>query len=124
MTIMYYSFLKIIPQNDFRRKKFNKHLFCTAPSPKKDKARKGVDRKALRRKAPKKMQRARPKSTKMKNTPAERQARFPNKFFISPTDVGRYRQIKFNRVFGRPLQLPCRRPRYTLSRSSVVLRPL
>ena len=56
--------------------------FFAPPLPqKKDKARKGVDRKALRRKAPKKMQRARPKSTKMKNTPAERQARFPNKFF-------------------------------------------
>lgn len=26
--------MEIIPQNDFRRKKFNKHLFYTAPSPK------------------------------------------------------------------------------------------
>ena len=51
---MYYFFLEIIPQNDFRRKKFYKHLFCTAPSPKKDKARKGVDRKGVDRKAPKK----------------------------------------------------------------------
>lgn len=35
----------------FDGKKFNKHLFCTAPFPKKDKARKGVDRKAQKKNA-------------------------------------------------------------------------
>ena len=51
---MYYFFWRLFLKMIFDGKKFNKHLFCTAPSPKKDKARKGVDRKAPRRKAPKK----------------------------------------------------------------------